>query len=441
MDVKAQIEALRKAETIQLKRLEKVEAKLQAEMKRQQASTKARAAKSTKTATKSRRRTKSDSIDQEKENVARLEAIVSQTEIDVQQLNQKEHELEAKAEALRQAELEQLKRIETAKAQMRAREAAMQALAEEEAQLSASLITVEVQSEAEVYEQPETSEFAFVDEFGIVNGFEEILQPVVEASDTADASELLLEAEISLQDELAEISLQDELSRLQETAEPAMETYETQATQIPETSESINSIQRSYDDPTSRLVEDLKTGDPVSRAAVLTTLSRFNEDTAFNLITSLFDDDSAEVRNSAARALYEFKTDRAGSFTRALRDALPQRRKHIASAINLSGLADEAINMLGGESREKTYDAFSLLFLMAKAGEVQPLLQAIEKHSDVAVRLSVIKLLTFSNQPDIIPAFRSLAVRASLPTEVRSAVMEAIYQISRNAREGSLSAA
>jgi hypothetical protein len=118
-----------------------------------------------------------------------------------------------------------------------------------------------------------------------------------------------------------------------------------------------------------------------------------------------------------------------------------QRRHHTAATLNSSGLANEAIICLAGESREKTYDAFSILFLMAKAGEVQTLLQTIEKHPDIAVRLSVIRLLTFSNQPDIIPAFRSLAVRGSLPTEVRSAVMEAIYQISSNARENSLSAA
>jgi len=47
----------------------------------------------------------------------------------------------------------------------------------------------------------------------------------------------------------------------------------------------------------------------------------------------------------------------------------------------------------------------------------------------------VIRLLTFCNQPNIIPAFRSLAVRATLPTEIRSAIMEAIYQISSNARQ------
>jgi len=45
------------------------------------------------------------------------------------------------------------------------------------------------------------------------------------------------------------------------------------------------------------------------------------------------------------------------------------------------------------------------------------------------VRLAVVKLLALSGQPDILPAFRRMAVRGSLPPEVRSAVMEAIYQI------------
>jgi len=96
---------------------------------------------------------------------------------------------------------------------------------------------------------------------------------------------------------------------------------------------------------------------------------------------------------------------------------------------------------LTGADRDKTYDAFSLLFLMAKAGEVEILLQTIERHPDTSVQLSVVKLLAFCNQPEIIPAFRNLAIRGALPTEVRSAVMEAIYQISSNARENSLSVA
>ena len=165
------------------------------------------------------------------------------------------------------------------------------------------------------------------------------------------------------------------------------------------------------------------------RAAAVVELARSGGEDAFRHINTAFDDQSVEVRSTAARALFNSQNDRAAAFTRALREATPTRRRKIGAAIASSGLANEAIRNLTGESRDKTYDAFSLLFLMSKAGEVQPLMRAIEDHPNIEVRLAVIKLLALSGQPDILPAFRRMAVRGSLPPEVRSSVMEAIYQI------------
>ena len=158
-------------------------------------------------------------------------------------------------------------------------------------------------------------------------------------------------------------------------------------------------------------------------------------DDSFRLITKSFDDPSAEVRNAAARALYHMHPDLSASFTRALREASPERRRKIGSAIAGSGLATNAINSLTGEGHDRTYDAFTMLFLMAKAGEVQPLMQAIAKHPDHEVRLTAVKLLALSNQPQILPAFRALAARENLPADVHTAVMEAIYTLSNQPRE------
>ncbi len=72
---------------------------------------------------------------------------------------------------------------------------------------------------------------------------------------------------------------------------------------------------------------------------------------------------------------------------------------------------------------------------MAKAGEVQPLMQAIKEHSDLEVRLAVAKLLALSGQPQCLPGLRSLAMRGSLPPDVHAAVMEAIYSFSNDTRE------
>lgn len=201
--------------------------------------------------------------------------------------------------------------------------------------------------------------------------------------------------------------------------EPAPEPREKGLAPFDETSTVPASIQ-----------QRIASSDARERADAIVELSHVDTDEAFQQICAAFDDPSRDVRSAAARALHELRVDRAESFTRALREAGPERRREIGAAIASSGLAGESISQLTGESRERTYEAFSLLFLMAKAGEVQPLLRAIEGHPNNEVRLAVVKLLALSGQKEVLPAFRRLAVRGSLPTEVRSAVMEAIYQIS-----------
>ena len=183
------------------------------------------------------------------------------------------------------------------------------------------------------------------------------------------------------------------------------------------------------------VAERLQSAESSDRAAALVDLADAGGEDSFALITKSFDDPSVEVRNAAARSLYTLAPDLAASFTRALREASPERRRKIGSAIAGSGLAANAINSLSGEGRDRTYDAFSILFLMAKAGEVQPLIQAIAKHPNTEVRLTAVKLLSLSNQQQVLPNLRSLASRDVLPEEVHAAVMEAIYTLSNQTRE------
>ncbi len=204
--------------------------------------------------------------------------------------------------------------------------------------------------------------------------------------------------------------------------------------QVPELGKELEPVEEEeLSSVPSALLRRLASEDAGDRATAVTELGRVGGEDSFREISASFDDPAPEVRDAAARALYQLNPDRAASFTRALREAPPERRRHIGSALASSGLANEAIGHLMGESREKTYDAFSLLFLMSKAGELQPLMKAVEEHPNNEVRLAVVKLLALSGQQEILPAFRRLAVRGSLPTEVRSAVMEAIYQISSQA--------
>ena len=114
---------------------------------------------------------------------------------------------------------------------------------------------------------------------------------------------------------------------------------------------------------------------------------------------------------------------------RAFHEGNPTQRQQIAAALAASPLVMDVVSDLKSENREKTYVAFSLLFTLAKSGQLQPLLKALQTHPSIEVRLDLVKLLALSQHPDVVPALRVLASANSVDPEVRSAVQEVISQI------------
>jgi HEAT repeat protein len=150
----------------------------------------------------------------------------------------------------------------------------------------------------------------------------------------------------------------------------------------------------------------------------------------FEQTAELLDDPSAEVRQKAVRDLYEMDPDRAATFVNdALRDGSPEERRRIGNALADSGLLYEAINDLMAEDHENCYSAFSLLFLVAKAGVVEPLSTVIEKNPNLDLSLAIIRLLATSGEPEVASTLQRLASNESLPAELRSAAAEAVMQL------------
>ena len=159
----------------------------------------------------------------------------------------------------------------------------------------------------------------------------------------------------------------------------------------------------------------LNSVDPYKRAAAVAELARSNEKDAFELIAKCFDDHSSHVRNAAARALLKIDPARTVElFNSVLEDGPEDRRRKIGNAIAASGLATEAIDNLISDNREDTYNALSILFVMAKTGELQPLVQAIAEHPSSEISEAAIKLLTLSGKSEIASAAlkQRAAVRA-----------------------------
>lgn len=438
-------------------------------------------------------------VKDKEQHLAELEAIRTQAETEARKSAEGERQLNADIDALREAEAKQLRRIEKAKAvaqQMSEEVTQLLRIAKEEEQR-----LIELESARKEFET--TSQNRYEEEQRLMAEIEALREIVAEQCSRIPDAEVALrtrkkelravEAEISqepvelqtgsqpginAESEMWPADLQSETPEL-ETATPwsMLEACDSGNGNIAEgvelrsnhrvdsqledtltlTAESVTEDSAKLADSVvpdkdiqaanhetpliNSLAERLSSGDQEEYANVVEELGRLDDNAAFDLITGLFDDRSAGVRNAAARALFDLGKERADFFTRALREASPERTRQIVAAVEASGIADEAIDSLAGQSREKTHDAFSMLFLMAKAGEVQSLFQTIEKHPNIHVRLSVIKLLTFTNRPEIIPPLRSLAVRGALPIEVRSALMKSIYEMSSGNRERSLSAA
>ncbi|HKV35186.1 MAG TPA: hypothetical protein VJP89_12705 [Pyrinomonadaceae bacterium] len=151
----------------------------------------------------------------------------------------------------------------------------------------------------------------------------------------------------------------------------------------------------------------------------------------FDEIAQSLDDPSPEVRKKAVRELYELDPDQAATLVNdALRAGSPEERRRIGTALADSGLLYEAIDDLMGENHESCYGAFSLLFLVAKAGVVEPLTTVIEKNPSLDLSLAIIRLLASSGEPEVGPALKKLASSSSIAPELRSAAAEAATQLS-----------
>lgn len=147
----------------------------------------------------------------------------------------------------------------------------------------------------------------------------------------------------------------------------------------------------------------------------------------FEQIAQSLDDPSPEVREKAVRDLYQLDADHAATLVNdALRDGTPEERRRIGTALADSGLLYEAIEDLKAENHESCYGAFSLLFLVAKAGVVQPLISVIEQNTSLELSLALMRLLASSGEPDVTPAFQRLAANSSIAPEIRRVATESL---------------
>jgi len=179
----------------------------------------------------------------------------------------------------------------------------------------------------------------------------------------------------------------------------------------------------------------LASNDPEStvRSAAVTSLGDIEHDSVFAPVLMAFADEAREVRAAAARSLSRMNFDRADGYVRLIETADIETLRNVASACIKAGMVGQAIDRMISEDRRLAYESFSLLSLLAKANQTEPLMEAINSHPEVSVRLALVRLLGNAGQPEIATQLRHLAVREGLPEKVSSALMEVVYKIDQTA--------
>jgi HEAT repeat protein len=212
--------------------------------------------------------------------------------------------------------------------------------------------------------------------------------------------------------------LKEIIARLQDTDVEARAAAARQLSQFP--------VQRAVEALTALAAADTE---PAVRSAAVASLSEIEHESVFAPVLMAFADEAREVRAAAARSLSRMNFDRSEGYVRLIETADAETLSKVACACIKAGMVGQAVDRMISEDRRLAYEAFSLLSLLAKANEIEPLLEAIISHPETGVRLALIRLLGTTAQPEVATQLRHLAVRDGMPEKVRAALMEVVYKI------------
>lgn len=188
----------------------------------------------------------------------------------------------------------------------------------------------------------------------------------------------------------------------------------------------LYSVQRSVSALSALALND---ADAAVRAAAVSSLGAINHESVFAPVLIALADDSREVRAAAARTLTSLHFDRADAYVRVMESTDTQTMRDVAQACIKTGIVGQTVDRLASEDRRQAYEAFSLFSLLARAGETQPILDAIKNHRDEEVRLCAIRVLSVAALPETAPKVRELIAAEDIPENVRTALLEVLYKL------------
>lgn len=172
-------------------------------------------------------------------------------------------------------------------------------------------------------------------------------------------------------------------------------------------------------------IYDLSSG---LRSKAVSILSEINHESVFESILLACADPTREVRAAAARAFSRLSFDRADAWDRIIETGEQGRMVHAARAALEGGFVERSFDRLTHRDKKYAYEAFALVALLVRAGEVQQILETIRTHRDMQVRRALIHVLSAVRGENAMSILYGLLEDKQLPDELKKEVDKAFAQ-------------
>jgi hypothetical protein len=166
------------------------------------------------------------------------------------------------------------------------------------------------------------------------------------------------------------------------------------------------------------------------RSKAVSILADFDHESVFDAIVLSCADPSREVRAAGAKGLFRLSFDRADAWARIAITENDLLARQIARAAVEAGLAERYFDRLVHRDETIVYEAFALVFLLIRTSETEVLINAIQSHRDLSVRLALLHVFKVANIPDSAKGLRELIDSGSMPPDIEEAAKEITTRLS-----------
>jgi hypothetical protein len=165
------------------------------------------------------------------------------------------------------------------------------------------------------------------------------------------------------------------------------------------------------------------------RSRAVSVLAEFDHESVFETILLAGADPTREVRAAAARSLSRLSFDRADAWARISESGEEGRMRQAARAATEGGFVEHSFIRLIHPDQKYAYEAFVLLGMLIRAGEVSPIFEALKNHKDENVKLALLHLINVVKNHNALDGLYSLLEDKNLSPELKEKVSKTIEEI------------